>query len=161
MRKKRIYKRKVTYERFQGERYEDLAMKLSEWVADEHVRIRLEKDSAKEKDVEFFKEYLKGEYKIVFSACYMKIMDIIECPQVYQKFYGVSFWNPGDPNLIKIKPKSGFYRSLSDGKSNFSTFKKVRFDKNVEYWMDIKKMALLKTTARTKFLKKRLRCNQQ
>ena len=86
-------------------------------------------------------------------------MDIIECPQVYQKFYGVSFWNPGDPNLIKIKPKSGFYRSLSDGKSNFSTFKKVRFDKNVEYWMDIKKMALLKTTSQTRFLKKRLRCN--
>ena len=69
MRKKRIYQRKVTYERFQGKRYEDLAMKLSEWVADEHVRIRLEKDSAKEKDVEFFKGYLKGEYKIVLSAC--------------------------------------------------------------------------------------------
>lgn len=72
MRKKRIYQRKVTYERFQRERYEDLAMKLSEWGADEHVRIRLEKD------IEFFKEHLKGEYKIVFSACYMKIMDIIE-----------------------------------------------------------------------------------
>ncbi len=152
MKRKKFFQRKKTYERFQGERYEDLVEKLSEWIADEHIKIRFRKDSSKEDDKELFKEYLKGERNIVYSAAYMKLLDIIECPQMYQKFYGVSFWNPGDPNLIKITPKSGFYRSLSYGKSNFSTLKKVRFDRKVEYWMDIKEMALLKISVRTRFL---------
>lgn len=145
MKKRNLFQRKKTYERFQGERYEDLAMKLSEWIADEHVKIRLEKDA------KVFKDFLEGERNIVYSASYMKLLDIIECPQMYQKFYGVSFFNPGDPELIRITPRTGFYRSLADGKSNFSIFKKVRFDKNVEYWLDLKNMALLKYSSKVKW----------
>ena len=76
MKRKKFFQRKKTYERFQGERYEDLVEKLSEWIADEHIKIRFRKDSSKEDDKELFKEYLKGERNIVYSAAYMKLLDI-------------------------------------------------------------------------------------
>lgn len=139
MREKRTHQRKIIYESFQGNSCEDLVEELAEWIADEHIRICLDRNN-KNYDTVFF----EIERDTVFSAAYMKLMDIIECPEMYKKFYGVSFWNPGDPNLIKITRRSGFYRSLLYKKPNFSTLKKVCFDRNVEYWLNLKNMSLIK-----------------